>query len=235
MVDAPSPHGTSYSATPSHSYSPVTTHPATGGYQPAGYPSNRPAPAASYPSDDGFSTPTSYTSRHTVVAGSGWDPSTQGASPTQAIHGTPAELVDPRYAQPFEPRSRRRAAASVPERGVPGWVAVGILIVISIIGGLIDIVSGSAVKGGFNVGLIAASIISVLAVRRSGLFPVVVAPPIVYFIASAAMLYERSGGLTNRSKLIDSAINWLVYGFPAIAIATAAVLVIAGVRMLIRR
>jgi hypothetical protein len=72
-------------------------------------------------------------------------------------------------------------------------------------------------------------------VRRSGLFSVVVAPPLVYFVASAIMLYERSGGLSNRSKLIDSAVNWLVYGFPAIAIATAAVLLIAGVRILIRR
>jgi hypothetical protein len=67
------------------------------------------------------------------------------------------------------------------------------------------------------------------------MFPVVVAPPLVYFVASAAMLYERSGGLTNKSKLIDSAVNWLVYGFPAIAIATAGVLVIAGIRMILRR
>ena len=71
--------------------------------------------------------------------------------------------------------------------------------------------------------------------RRASLFPVVVAPPLVYFVVSAVLLYQRSGGLTNKNKLIDSAINWLVYGFPAIAIATAAVLLIAGIRMIIRR
>jgi len=31
--------------------------------------------------------------------------------------------------------------------------------------------------------------------------------------------------------LLDAAANWLVYGFPAIAGATAAVLIIAGIRM----
>ncbi len=67
------------------------------------------------------------------------------------------------------------------------------------------------------------------------MFSVVVAPPLVYFVASAVVLYVRSGGLSNRSRLIDAAINWLVYGFPAIAAATAAVLIIAGIRMITHR
>jgi len=40
---------------------------------------------------------------------------------------------------------------------------------------------------------------------------------------------------TTRRALYDAASNWLVYGFPAIAAATAAVLIIAGVRLIIRR
>jgi len=35
--------------------------------------------------------------------------------------------------------------------------------------------------------------------------------------------------------LIDAASNWLVYGFPAIAGATAVVLIVAGIRLIIRR
>jgi hypothetical protein len=35
--------------------------------------------------------------------------------------------------------------------------------------------------------------------------------------------------------LFDAAANWLVYGFPAIAAATAAVLIIAGIRLIVRR
>jgi hypothetical protein len=49
------------------------------------------------------------------------------------------------------------------------------------------------------------------------------------------MVYLRSGGLHDRRALYDAASNWLVYGFPAIAAATAAVLIIAGIRMLSSR
>ncbi len=121
------------------------------------------------------------------------------------------------------------------ERGVPGWLAVLVLIGITGVGGLIDLLQGTTIKGGFNIALIVGSVVAILIVRRRSMFSVVVAPPLVYFVASAVVLYVRSGGLSNRSRLIDSAINWLVYGFPAIAGATAAVLIIAGIRMITHR
>jgi hypothetical protein len=50
------------------------------------------------------------------------------------------------------------------------------------------------------------------------------------------MLYIRLHGAQNRrALLIDAAANWLVYGFPAIAGATAVVLIVAGIRMVIRK
>jgi len=110
-------------------------------------------------------------------------------------------------------------------------VAVIVLIVIAAIGGGVDLATGSNVKGGFNIGVVVASVVAILIVRRRSMFPVVVAPPLVYFGASAIMLYARSGGLHDRKVLLDAAANWLVYGFPAIAGATAAVLIIAGIRM----
>ena len=121
--------------------------------------------------------------------------------------------------------------ADVQERGLSGWMAVLVLIVIAAIGGAVDLATGSNVKGGFNVGIVVASIVAILVVRRRSMFPVVVAPPLVYFGASAIMLYARSSGLHDRKVLLDAAANWLVYGFPAIAGATAAVLIIAGIRM----
>ncbi|UQX87754.1 hypothetical protein M6D93_15815 [Jatrophihabitans telluris] len=121
------------------------------------------------------------------------------------------------------------------DRGVPGWAAVLVLIVIAGIGGLIDQISGASIQGAFNWALIVASLIAILIVRRGQMFPVVIAPPLVYFIASAAKLYISSNGLKSRGALIDAASNWLVYGFPAIAAATAIVLLIAGIRMLARR
>ena len=131
--------------------------------------------------------------------------------------------------------SEEPAATTTKERGVAGWLAVVVLIGITGIGGLIDLLQGTAIRGAFNIALIVGSIVAILIVRRRSMFSVVVAPPLVYFVASAVVLYVRSGGLSNRSRLIDSAINWLVYGFPAIAGATAAVLIIAGIRMITRR
>ena len=93
----------------------------------------------------------------------------------------------------------------------------------------------SSSSTGFNIGIIVASIVAILVVRRSGMFWVVVSPPIVYSLGAGITLYMRSGGLHDRGVLIDAATNWLVYGFPAIAAATAAVLIIAGVRLITRR
>lgn len=121
------------------------------------------------------------------------------------------------------------------ERGLPGWAALLVLLAIAGVGGLIDTVSGSQVRGGFNIGIVVASIVAMLVVRRSSMFPLVIAPPLVYWLASASMLYLRSSGLKDRKVLFDGAANWLVYGFPAIAAATAAVLIIAGIRLITHR
>ena len=146
---------------------------------------------------------------------------------------------DPRYNGSQPQVSARSGAArsrsAAPERGLPGWLAVLLLIAIAGASGLIDSLSGTAVRGVFNYGLVLASLVAILVVRRSQMFPVVVAPPLVYFVASAGLLYFRTGGLHNRGKLIDAATNWIVYGFPAIAGATAVVLVVAGIRLLSHR
>ncbi len=127
------------------------------------------------------------------------------------------------------PRRTRR------ESGLPGWLAVLLLIGIAGAGGLIDSISGSSIRGAFNYSLVFASLIAILVVRRSQMFSVVIAPPLVYFAASACLLYVRTGVLHNRGKLIDAATNWIVYGFPAIAGATAVVLIVAGIRLMARR
>lgn len=131
--------------------------------------------------------------------------------------------------------SREPVHDRLPERGLPGWAALLLLVVVAGIGGIIDAISGAQVRGGFNWGIVIASVIAILAVRRSGMFPVVIAPPIVYSAGSAGMLYVRSSGLHDKKVLFDAAANWLVYGFPAIAGATAAVLIIAGIRLIAHR
>ena len=131
----------------------------------------------------------------------------------------------------------RRAAAptTTPERGVAGWIAVLVIVAIAGLGGGIDLINHSPIKTWFNISIVVAAVIAIIMVRRSAMFPVVVAPPLVYFGASAVLLYARSGGLHDRKVLLDAAANWLVYGFPAIAGATAAVLIIAGIRLIANR
>jgi hypothetical protein len=160
----------------------------------------------------------------------GWSTPTPVHS-TTATHKQQSEVAyDPR------PAAQRASDGDKPvERGLPGWGALIVLLVIAAVGGLIDTMSGAQARGGFNYGVVIASVVAILVVRRSGMFPIVIAPPIVYSLASGGMLYIRSGGLHDKRVLFDGAANWLVYGFPAIASASAAVLLIAGIRMIIRR
>jgi fumarate reductase subunit D len=123
----------------------------------------------------------------------------------------------------------------VAERGLSAWAALGILIGVTVLGLLVDSFRGEQLGTAFDIGIIAGSAIAILAVRRSSMFPVVVAPPIVYSLGAGISLYMRSGGLHDRGVLIDAATNWLVYGFPAIAAASAVVLIIAGIRLITRR
>jgi hypothetical protein len=156
-------------------------------------------------------------------------------SPSKSSRRSAARAGEFSNGTAHQPHAPVTPAAAAPERGLPSWAALLVLLIIAGVGGLIDTISGAQVRGGFNVGIVVASIVAILVVRRAGMFPVVVAPPIVYSAASAAMLYVRSGGLHDHAVLLDAAANWLVYGFPAIAGATAAVLIIAGIRLIARR
>ena len=187
---------------------------------PGSRPSSRPHPAAANRGSGNYaggqysdwSTPTAVHS--------------EAAAPPRAQRPAPAY----RDRQPRSPRAEQLA-----ERGLPWWGALLVLLAIAAIGGIIDTVSGGQARGGFNWGIVIASVVAILAVRRSGMFPIVIAPPIVYSLGSGGMLYIRSGGLHDRRVLFDGAANWLVYGFPAIATATACVLIIAGLRLIARR
>lgn len=182
----------------------------------------------------------------------GWGPSTSVRSaaadespsqprPRSADSGFDAAF----YPQAYPPPSKTRASArerleavgrpDVRERGLPGWAGLLVLVGLTILGILFDAMRGHQLGLGFNVGIISGSVLAILLVRRSGMFPVVVAPPIVYSLGAGISLYLRSGGLHDRGVLIDAATNWLVYGFPAIAAATASVLIIGGIRLIVRR
>lgn len=117
--------------------------------------------------------------------------------------------------------------------GRPAWFALLVMIAITALGVVIDVVRSAT--GGVNIAIIVGALIAILIVRRVAMFPVVIAPPLVYMLGSAAVLFLRSGGPHNKTVLIGVATNWLVYGFPAMAAASAVVLVVAAVRMLTKR
>lgn len=153
------------------------------------------------------------------------------SGPRSAREQRAVRAADRRMEHQLRALRERRA----PERGLPAWAALLLLIVIAALGGIIDTLGSIQVKGGFNIGIVVASVIAILVVKRSHMFPVVIAPPIVYSAAALFQLYVRSSGLHDKKVVLDAAANYLVYGFPAIAAATAAVLIIAGIRLIARK
>jgi hypothetical protein len=127
------------------------------------------------------------------------------------------------------------AAGRARQSGLRAWAALLVLVAITVLGIVFDGLRHQQLSTGFDLGIIIGSVVAVIVVRRSGMFWVVVSPPIVYSLGAGISLYARSGGLHDRGVLIDAATNWLVYGFPAIAAASAAVLIIAGIRLIARR
>ena len=128
-------------------------------------------------------------------------------------------------------RDQRRADGWEPARRGPALTGAGaVLLLAGIAGvaGVIDIVAGSALRLVFSAGLVLGTVLAALLVTRRDLLTVVFAPPLVYFVASlvAVLLGRGQGG----GDIIDAATSWLVYGFPAIAIATGAAALIAAVR-----
>jgi hypothetical protein len=126
-------------------------------------------------------------------------------------------------------------AANPKWRDLPAWGALLVLVGITALGCIIDLAAGNQLSWIFNWSVVIASLAAVLLVRRSEIFAVVIAPPIIYAIGSVVMILVRSGGLSDRRVLYDAASNWLVYGFPTMAAATAIVLLVAGIRLILHK
>jgi hypothetical protein len=109
-----------------------------------------------------------------------------------------------------------------------GVGAVLLLTGVAAVGGVLDVLAGSALKLIFAVGLVLGTLIAAMLVVRRDILTVVFAPPLVFVAASAVAVLlgrgETGGGI------VDLATSWLVYGFPAMAIATGVAAAIALVR-----
>ena len=127
------------------------------------------------------------------------------------------------YSPPMSPPAPARSGLSL-----TGVGAVAVLCGISLVAGLVDVLAGDALRLVFAGGLVLGSIVAALLVVRRDLLVVVFAPPLVYVAASALAVLLGRGD--NSGGLIDAAAGWLVYGFPAMAAATAAAALIAAIR-----
>ncbi len=199
-------------------------------------PEGRGWPAAN--ADDGWGPATAVHAGSANRVGRAFTPAPAGPSDDWSPAG-PVAGRDQRAVRATDRSTERSVmalqASRTRERGLPWWAALLLLVAIAGFGGAIDTLGSIQVKGGFNIGIVVASVVAVLAVKRSHMFPVVIAPPIVYSAAAIFQLYIRSSGLHDKKVVLDAAANYLVYGFPAIAAATAAVLIIAGVRLITRK
>lgn len=119
-----------------------------------------------------------------------------------------------------------------PAAGGPSLTGVGAVLLlagIAAVAGVLDVLAGSSLRLIFACGLVLGALISSLLVRRRDLLMVVFAPPLVFVAASAVAVALGRGA--SGGTLIDLATSWLVFGFPAMAIATG----VAAVVWLIRR
>ena len=137
----------------------------------------------------------------------------------------------------------RSVQASHPGRGVAaplgvtsgssltGFGAVLLIVVTSMIGGCVDLLTGTGLRLALAIGLVLGSAVAAAVARRSSLLTVVTAPPLIFVLASLVSVIVAPGGLGAAGKLYDAGAGWLVYGFPAMASATGIAVVVAGIRL----
>lgn len=131
------------------------------------------------------------------------------------------------------PPGRSSSVGSVGDRrGLTAAGAVGVALLLGLVGGAIDVVTGPGLREVFAVSFVLGCVIAALTVHREDLVAAVVMPPLVYVVlALIAGTVEPAGG--TGSLLTQQALelaNALVLGAPILLIATGAALLVALVR-----
>ena len=132
-----------------------------------------------------------------------------------------------------QPGQRLTGGAAVGDRrGLTAVGAVGIALLLGIIGGMIDVLTGPGLREVFAVGFVAGCVVAAITVHREDLVAAVVMPPLVYVVlAFLGGLVERTAktGSFLTQQVIEMA-NALVLGAPVLLAATGAALAVAVVR-----
>lgn len=127
---------------------------------------------------------------------------------------------------------------TAPRSGVTltGAGALALAFVVTLLGGSIDLVTGTGLRRAFAIALVLGAVLAALLVRTKDLFVVVVSPPLIYILVSLlATIPHANGAFDSKTKFSALLANWLVYGFPEMAAATGLAAAIAVIRVLAKR
>ena len=117
-------------------------------------------------------------------------------------------------------------------RGLTAAGAVAVALLLGILGGAVDVATGSGLREVFAVSFVSGCALAAGTVHREDLVASVVMPPLVYVVlALLAGLVERTGG--GGSFLTQQALelaNALILGAPVLMAATLAAGAVAGFR-----
>lgn len=125
------------------------------------------------------------------------------------------------------------AGASVGDRrGLTATGAVALALLLGVVGGAIDVLTGPGLREAFAVCFVAGCALAALTVHREDLVAAVVMPPLVYVVLVLL------GGAVERTAVVGSfltqqaleLVNALVLGAPVLLAATGAALVVAVLR-----
>ena len=134
-----------------------------------------------------------------------------------------------------EPRpSRRPSERPVADPGgshLRGVVAVLAVFLVTLAGGTVDWFTGTGLGLITLVALVAATSVATLVVRRRDLISVVLSPPLV-FVGVCGVNIALSDGV---GLSLPTVATLLIRGFPTMAAATAAAILLALVRVVTRR
>jgi hypothetical protein len=147
------------------------------------------------------------------------------SEPVERPRGRPSER-EREYESP-----RGRAQASQRGGRLSGMAAVIGIFLITLAGAAVDSFIGMGLGMITLVALVGSTVIGTLAVRRRDLASVVIAPPLVFVaVAGLNIALAPSAALT-----MPTVATLLIRGFPTMAIATGAALVLGLIRLIARR
>jgi hypothetical protein len=105
-----------------------------------------------------------------------------------------------------------------------------LVLLLSGLGGGVDVVTGTGLRTVFTVAFIVAAALAAATVHHEDLFASVVLVPLVYAVVGGIAGIAEGSSLHSTSKLVLAIANVMVTAAPALIMATIAAAVIAGLR-----